>query len=521
MDVDHPDFQESIELYNQSHLAACWGVNNCEMDIILDNLEKIQRLLDVLNESQQSTALLPSLGFEQQRAALELALTIGTALLSPIRKLFPEILSYIFLYCLPELVPASHEAKFENLNITAQTRKGVEARKNISLVCRQWQAVLMDCPDAWANIPLIPGFSSSRRIQKWFDRSKNAILYLAIDAEDIDPKVTTKYLKLVRTNSHRIRRIYLSGWTIVNKSVFPDNGVFPCLQACICGIAGEDSSFGPISQTQGVILAPQLRYVEYHVGNLPIKWLPTDHLPQITHFRGSVSEVTNHPDHIPTDLEYFPLRACTSLKKLNWRDLRKYTNPPTNLDTLSLPVLTYFKLEFNGMGSIRPLLNMLDLPSLVELSIHSKRVSSTILIPLLGRTPNLRKLSLLKFDIWQRVLETFGSIPMLQELRLHKCHIASPSAQYITLLCPMLDLIYLDEGLACPGDLASFINGEDGPRWDVIYQSYITEGNLLCHNLQTSPEIGKGLPRCILNNISMDGMDYNNYTVDPDYVGYD
>ncbi|THU79803.1 hypothetical protein K435DRAFT_697061, partial [Dendrothele bispora CBS 962.96] len=97
-------------------------------------------------------------------------------LLSPIRRIPPEIIAELFTYCLPSTHPP--------------TRDLSEAPLLLTLVCKQWRQIAFSTPYMWSALHIyIPysrvsdeGFMERRKkgIKQWLERSGNLPISLSL-----------------------------------------------------------------------------------------------------------------------------------------------------------------------------------------------------------------------------------------------------------------------------------------------------------------------------------------------------
>ncbi|KAG5637188.1 hypothetical protein H0H81_005445 [Sphagnurus paluster] len=118
----------------------------------------------------------------QQRDSLKQGVKAYQDLLSPARRILPEILQEIFIHCLPEDRNQAMSAK--------------EAPLLLGLVCRSWRRLSIACPRLWSSIhipvlyntlfsiPIVGNEQTPRlrndAVKRWLDRSGNCPLTISL-----------------------------------------------------------------------------------------------------------------------------------------------------------------------------------------------------------------------------------------------------------------------------------------------------------------------------------------------------
>ena len=141
-----------------------------------------------------------------QLGQLQTFIRVHEQLLSPLRSLPPELLSLIFLFCLPDAEDLSR-------------RWGNLPAFNIVQVCRRWRTIGLDTPDIWAVLPriglnaktaVVPGSrlkkSYQRRLaflEEMLQRSKDKLLWLDIKADDDYSRAQQPVIDILAREAHR------------------------------------------------------------------------------------------------------------------------------------------------------------------------------------------------------------------------------------------------------------------------------------------------------------------------------
>ncbi|EKM75402.1 hypothetical protein AGABI1DRAFT_46515, partial [Agaricus bisporus var. burnettii JB137-S8] len=216
-----------------------------------------------------------------------------TRLLSPARKLLPEILQEIFFYCLPVAHNAVLDAK--------------EAPLLLGRVCSQWRRIAYSTPRLWTSIHIIAyPIDSTRRsascreiarieaISSWLSRS--GILPLSISMYCILPLSISisnakwmqmsmdqfrPYFELITKHARRWRsiRVQIPFADMRNFLMELDADNFPLLEGFHVdrGILGKVGMLNhPLSRKDGILSAPSLRVLSINkisrLLDLPVQW---------------------------------------------------------------------------------------------------------------------------------------------------------------------------------------------------------------------------------------------------------
>ncbi|KAH7887193.1 hypothetical protein F5I97DRAFT_2060025 [Phlebopus sp. FC_14] len=157
------------------------------IDAIVD--ERQSQITDLTHEIKRVQMLCQKLRavetkLKEGRTRVQESQRFHRALMSPIRRLSPEILAEIFCHCLPENPPIPH-AKTIPLVLTR--------------VCQRWRSIAMATPQLWSSltIPIRQVVNDEYRLQydTWMARAKSVPLVLVVEnIYHIDPLMITPCL---------------------------------------------------------------------------------------------------------------------------------------------------------------------------------------------------------------------------------------------------------------------------------------------------------------------------------------
>ncbi|KAF9265916.1 hypothetical protein L218DRAFT_845841, partial [Marasmius fiardii PR-910] len=141
---------------------------------IRHTLEDVQNTIDKVEATVNSLeAALRQLRSKQEE--LRAYAQDHNAILSPARRLFPELWSEIFLWCLPEHTLQHHLAR-RNAGHNITDTSPSDAPLLLTRVCSSWREVALSTPKLWSNITYTvcrPSASKSQlqRLETWLSRS--------------------------------------------------------------------------------------------------------------------------------------------------------------------------------------------------------------------------------------------------------------------------------------------------------------------------------------------------------------
>jgi hypothetical protein len=154
------------------------GTNYAPTEVELADIRSLcSRKLDEIRDIDQQIDTVQKTLDELQgrRRKLQDFVDSHQALMSPIKRLFPEILQLIFKFCLPSTNTPMHSQ---------------EAPMLLGRICSGWRALAYSTPDIWSRVHIVVPPRSSpltllrlEALRDWLHRSGSAPLSISIDAE--------------------------------------------------------------------------------------------------------------------------------------------------------------------------------------------------------------------------------------------------------------------------------------------------------------------------------------------------
>ncbi|KAJ7477404.1 hypothetical protein FB451DRAFT_189953 [Mycena latifolia] len=288
------------------------------------------------------------------------------SLLSPIRRLPPEILVDIFtLFRITSDVGEEGEEETPRL-----TQKPLLA---VSQVCARWHALVLGTPTLWDNIHLYgpPLWRNSKRAKRGIqllrlalERSQNSPLDITI----IDPLKYNPPLDLLAKHSARCKTIDFMGAFPQVDRLFRAPGKFPSLET-LTVILLERKSGG----IDFFDLAPRMKTFAASVALLKdMPSLPLDRLDTFGCLASTESEVTASVALMARTPHTTRFRLELFLGNWTFDNVLGFDIPHTSSDigSLSMEVQDYFKAE-HCVKALSDIFASLTLPRLQELSFRS------------------------------------------------------------------------------------------------------------------------------------------------------
>ncbi|KAG7086395.1 hypothetical protein E1B28_002350 [Marasmius oreades] len=337
------------------------------------------------------------------------------AILSPARRLFPELWSEIFLWCLPEHLEHHLARRSAGDNITDVS--ALDAPLLLTRVCSTWREIALSAPKLWSNIAYTvcrPSASKSQlqRLKTWLSRSGITPLSVVIcrsffDANNhldhpylyipdpIPPLSDDPVLQFIFSQSHR----WESAEMILPASesaqaLVPLMDNLPNLRRLTFGMFWNDTTAASTDSHSNVFIgafetAPRLEDVAFvEQARLHIALPSSNALTSL-----SVEALMSPLDAISMLYQYTNLQTC-SLNVMTTLSL-----PTTQLvvddqrPVLQMRSLT-LKLSGNTVCTYGSFLSRLHLPHLSELRIRSYKWVQGQIIPFLEELPPMRSLEL-------------------------------------------------------------------------------------------------------------------------------
>ncbi|KXN80809.1 hypothetical protein AN958_07245 [Leucoagaricus sp. SymC.cos] len=418
-----------------------------EVSIIQENLAvslEQQHLLET--RISHLTTIFDSLSLEQKK--LETFLESHTRLLSPFRKLIPEILQEIFYHCLP----TAHNAVMSNK----------EAPLLLGQVCGLWRQVSRTTPKLWASIhvavtpitsPTSLGGARKEALSSWLSRS--GVLPLSISVatsgfwEARRPEATVNaqvqpYFDVLTQHTRRWKTFYITLYDFDWSEFFSkfDGSDFPLLESLSISsdFQRRRDPFSTDNTTLagkvGILQAPRLRSLSFPSWSLRllesrVQWknlIALDFgghsLPvlDITRILGlcpnlrvcSIMLYATSPGQMTPPMQQLPRTVLPELRTLSINNSSVATGEVSSLlEHLTTPSLRHIFYEQSlqvpwpdevprqsyGPRLVRAFASLqhrLTHP-LEELTIWTNPFSANCALELLNHVPELKRLSLLGF----------------------------------------------------------------------------------------------------------------------------
>jgi hypothetical protein len=434
-----PDFQipeiQTLIANTCSHIARIDG-----------DVEHVRSVLDRLTRAHQHTHATPdqipeSLAviffrrkkseisrleaeIEQVRALLEQLLTDRwelhafmkdhCAILSPVRRLFPELLSEVFLHCL-----------------SPWGQPPVQSPWLLGQICSGWRAVALSTPRLWSHVDVrVTATSVTPRgdaLRTWIARSKACPLTVSIGFMHSPLWISHSTFDVVLSSSHRWQDLHLSYPTLSwpsqpFRAINAISGRVPLLRRLRIG--GLDNSIPLVElPTDAFLTAPLLRVLELgcnvlvRLSALKIPWA------QLTHFENENASVEDWLEI----LYMCPNLVQCTLKCTHQGILRPHASLPHSVRHQQLRRLHITQ----GGLRVGHLFDHLDLPALRELDIESiESWPQTQFISFLRRTlGSVERLFLRRVSFTgDELIECLSETPALNQLYIQEHIDSGPSS---------------------------------------------------------------------------------------------
>ncbi|KAJ6562341.1 hypothetical protein B0H19DRAFT_95949 [Mycena capillaripes] len=353
----------------------------------------------------QITNVIATLSAERQRLQ-----AVSDSIVYPVLSLPPEIMSLIFIHCLPESISLPQPSPLKAPLLLAQ-------------ICAQWREIAIGTPELWQSIGLVDTRSVGI-FETWLARSGNLPLNFSLNCVDLER--ASSLIDLCISHVHRWQDVELAlpfGILIRLEHLMP----IPLLRKISLSLRGPFSTEGAPDNPIALLNAPMLRRAD--VGTYPdLRFnLPWAQLTSLTLAKVDVAEC------------FSILKLCPDLITLDifTAGTVETVGPVEPLTLAFLDSLT-FATDFC------PFADHLCLPRLTHLHIRETVAAddaySTHLHTLLSRsTAPLQRLVLaLKYPTSTTFAHTLAALPVspaLHTLELH-CGNATHLAPLLAVLQP-------------------------------------------------------------------------------------
>ncbi|KII88758.1 hypothetical protein PLICRDRAFT_92459 [Plicaturopsis crispa FD-325 SS-3] len=203
-----------------------------------DLLQAETDLCDVNAEIERLQAALANLEREQQE--LQGRVAVNRGILSPLRRLPNELLSHIFIECLPEQIPLVHMKVF-----------------CLGSVCHKWWSVALSTPQLWTSVAVGRRQRQYAAAEVWLRRAGQ--LPLALECLKV-PSVPD-IVPLIADYASRWRHLDLLFETIPRSLAEAGSAGFPGLRSLSLTLRSDSVASGKCDVFR---LSPELRQVYYY-----------------------------------------------------------------------------------------------------------------------------------------------------------------------------------------------------------------------------------------------------------------
>ncbi|KIJ55768.1 hypothetical protein M422DRAFT_200116 [Sphaerobolus stellatus SS14] len=397
-------------------------------------VEEVTSKINVLEEQIKDLAKLR----DELRATHEAT----SGLFAPIRRLPVEILSEIFLQCLP---PSTTYFYYPHDMLKLQSITSTEAPLILLGVCKRWRRIALDTPRLFTELvatnPL--PLNAAAVTNLWLDRSKVLPIDVSITPEywGIPEELRREALKWLGEQSHRI-------WALqISPSMFLDSFIPP------------GSELDAPSMKEITILYSPLRGLPHKLGRLKAPNLEKIDIRTSVDWRSfltfgtSVTSFSDNTEHAPEDVLQL-LRQLPNIRSFSAEtttDIPGHTIPST-IARVSLPKLEQLSLVITGPClRMAEVLQRLRMPRLAQFTLRCDPSHYNFLplwTALSMSQATLERLTLNAFGIEREAFHTLlSSLPNISDLALEGMDIAAGNVfeqlQRKNGLCPKLRMLDL------------------------------------------------------------------------------
>ncbi|KAF8879733.1 hypothetical protein BD779DRAFT_1474206 [Infundibulicybe gibba] len=361
----------------------------------------------------------------------------------------PEIISEIFIHCLPWMIPPQR-GSYPFQNIRPQT--GFDSNNAPLLlihICHQWRLIVEATPRLWTRLPKTRFPGALGLYEMYIKNSGQAPLWVDLTFDSDAREIAD----ILMSHSHRWERLTLEGR---RRGALPNNPVTHKVPAKLPTLKHlQITPTFPIKHDVyklSTFQAPLLRSVEISSSRVPCLNLPWS---QLTHYSGEFSLLQDATA---------VLSLCTNLEVLHLHDPRQFLHTARPVPSLlHLPRLQDLSLINKSVhfSDHRPLIDCLIVPALEKVCISADNINPVLetLCKCIVRsspdgTPCLRSVEVQCFQSLDRLgLQELSLVaPCIQELRISRPSSEAlfamgfhptnpplfPCLQHLTLIDPLL-----------------------------------------------------------------------------------
>ncbi|KAJ8076658.1 hypothetical protein AAF712_000294 [Marasmius tenuissimus] len=327
--------------------------------ILIDGDEELERCEKELNRLNAAIIVV-----QNRRATIQREMESYRALLSPIQKIPPEILTEVFMFCAEDI----------------DYPDTMEDMMTISMVCGRWRELALSVPALWSHIYLCLGvvprdtgnyYPALRRyVETFLERSGNAPLTFTLSWDQaesgnldmsVDEVSVTSIFDALRTNSSRVRALRLNVLTSID-----DDRILKRLKASYPSLEYLDFSFlyrGASQQSTDIDFfggVSALRSLSYrcYAG-----WRVRLHFPWQQLNRLAIEDARSQ--------ELLPILAmCDNLRQLEITDLNDDPEEGMQGGQQILPNLQLLAISTSDEDALSAVLRHLTVPRLESIKIR-------------------------------------------------------------------------------------------------------------------------------------------------------
>ena len=470
---------------------------------------------EMIREIDEEIAVL-----QAQRHALVMACDIGRAIMAPIRRLPVEVLTEIFIKCIPPLPTKSNRPEPE-FYVHPQ-----DVGELLGTVCRAWYTIINNEPRIWSTVVLDRKIEVPADINQLLKKSKSDPLDIFVEPGFWFPSINQEgpydvIFAMLRSELWRTRTFIAdmcsSREAVVNEAIFPQGFLInaPIMQT----FTHIRDMTSPIEHDLDTFHGPRLRSIILkHSQNL-VRSLVANPVQTVRHLEVKFS-------YGSTALYLQLLSVLPNLVSLHWKgkeDREQIQEAPSTVVLDSLKSLRLHTTE-----SAMDLISILHVPSLECLELLLDSQDDSIVHEIIGTLcgdgmVKLRHLHIL--DGWPSTgpdvgvmlcqldcLETLimESSSMLAELLTA----LSPQDRDFSSVCPQLTTLVISDSEIPLGPFVDFVHRRTREDWEEAVPGLITSLKLtekrrssseLCtHFAQTHSATIRIMSKDEYNNISLE-----------------
>ena len=469
---------------------------------------------EMIREIDEEIAVL-----QARRHALVMACDIGRAIMAPIRKLPVEILTEIFIKCIPPLPTKSNRPR-PGSHVHPQ-----DVGELLGTVCRAWHTIINDEPRIWSTVVLDREIEVPEDINKLLKKSKLHLLDIFIEPCFWFPAIDQEgpydvIFAMLRSELWRTRTFIAdmrsSREAVVNGAFFPQGLINAPMMQTFTHIRDSTS---PVEHDLDNFHGPRLcSIILKHSQNL-VRSLAANPVQTVRHLEVKFSRGS-------TAIHLQLLSVLPNLVSLHWKgkdDREQIQGAPLTVVLDSLKSLRLHTTE-----SAMDLISILHVPSLECLELLLDSQADSIVHEIIGALcgggmVKLRHLHIL--NGWLSTRPDVGvmlcQLDCLETLIIERSSMLaelltalSPQDRDFSSVCPQLTTLVISDSEIPPGPFVDFVHRRTREDWEEAVPGLVTSLNLiekrrssskLCtHFARTHSATIRIMSKDEYNNISME-----------------